>query len=102
MCLQNKMSSQSTILTFAVAIFVGGALKDFFTSINRDLVAPIIAGLVPGAQSSLEKITLQIGPIKFNIGEAISATLTLAIALLVVSMTLPYIREYSPVRGGSK
>lgn len=96
------MSSQSTILTFAVAIFVGGALKDFFNAINRDLVAPVLAAFVPGAQQSLEKITLQLGPVKLNIGDAISATLTLAIALLVVSYTLPYIREYSPVRGGGK
>lgn len=100
MYVQNKMSSQSTILTFAVAIFVGGALKDFFNSINRDLVAPIIAGLIPGAQQSLEKITVQLGPVKFNIGDAISSTITLAIALFVVSFTLPYLREYSPVRGG--
>ncbi len=102
MYVQSKMSSQSTILTFAVAIFVGSALKDFFTSITRDLVAPLISGVIPGAQAGLEKITLQIGPVKFNIGDAISATLTLAIALFVVSFTLPYIREYSPVRGGSK
>jgi large-conductance mechanosensitive channel len=96
------MNNQMTILTFAVAIFVGGALKDFFNAINRDLVAPIISAFIPGAQQSLEKITVQLGPVKLNIGDAISATLTLAIALIIVSMTLPYIREYSPVRGGSK
>lgn len=100
MYLQSKMSSQSTILTFAVAIFVGGALKDFFNAFNRDLVAPIISALIPGAQQGLEKITLQVGPVKLNIGDAISSTLTLVIALFVVSFTLPYIREYSPVRGG--
>lgn len=100
--MKSKMSSQSTILTFAVAIFVGGALKDFFNAVNRDLVAPIISAFIPGAQQSLEKITLQLGPVKLNIGDAISATLTLAIALFVVSFTLPYIREYSPVRGGGK
>lgn len=102
MCVQNKMSSQSTILTFAVAIFVGSALKDFFNTLTRDLVAPFIGALLPGAQQSLERITVQVGPIKINIGEVISATLTLAIALFVVSFTLPYLREYSPVRGGSK
>ena len=79
------MAGQTTILTFAVAIFVGGALKDFFNTLTRDLVAPVIAGLLPGAQQSLEKITIQLGPIKFNIGEVISATLTLAIALPIVS-----------------
>lgn len=102
MYVQSKMSGQTTILTFAVAIFVGSALKDFFNTLTRDLVAPFIAALLPGAQQTLEKITIQLGPIKINIGEVISATLTLAIALLVVSYTLPYLREYSPVRGGSK
>ncbi len=96
------MSSQPSILTIAVAIFVGSALKDFFKTITNDLVTPVIAAFVPGTQQSLEKITLQLGPIKFNVGNAISATLTLAIALVVVSFTLPYLREYSPVRGGSK
>ncbi len=96
------MAGQTTILTFAVAIFVGSALKDFFTAITRDLVAPVLAAFVPGAQQTLEKITVQLGPVKLNIGDAISATLTLAIALFVVAYTLPYIREYSPVRGGGK
>ena len=100
--LKNKMAGQTTILTFAVAIFVGSALKDFFNTLTRDLVAPFIGALLPGAQQTLEKITIQLGPIKINIGEVISATLTLAIALLVVSYTLPYLREYSPVRGGGK
>ena len=93
---------QPSILTIAVAIFVGSAITDFFKALTRDFVTPIVAGLVPGTQQSLEKITIQLGPIKFNIGSVISATLTLAIALVVVSFTLPYLREYSPVRGGSK
>lgn len=96
------MSAQPSILTIAVAIFVGSAITDFFRSITKDFVTPIIAAFVPGAQQSLEKITVQMGPVKFNIGNVISATLTLAIALFVVATTLPYLREYSPVRGGSK
>lgn len=94
--------SQPSILTIAVAIFVGTAITDFFKAINRDLVTPVVAGLVPGSQQSLEKVTVQMGHIKVNIGSAISATLTLIIALFVVAWTLPYLREYSPVRGGSK
>ena len=96
------MSANTTILTFAVAIFIGSALKDFFGAITRDLVTPFIAALFPGSQQTLDKITIQLGPVKLNIGDAIAATLNLAIALFVVSMTLPYLREYSPVKGGSK
>lgn len=94
------MNNSSTILTIAVAFFVGGALKDFFMAISRDLIAPFAAAFMPGTQQSLEKITIQIGPVKLSIGDAIAATMTLMSALFVVSITLPYVREYSPLRGG--
>jgi len=93
------MNTDTTILTFAVAIYIGGALKDFFQAITRDLVTPIIAGLFPGAQASLDKVIITVGGVKLNIGDAISATLNLMIAYLVVSLTLPYIRVYAPVGG---
>lgn len=90
----------STVTTFAVAIYIGMALSQFFTSVTKDLVAPFLAALVPGAQQTLDKIVVQLGPVKLNIGEVIGATLNLVIAYFVVSMTLPYIKEYAPIRGG--
>ena len=96
------MTTNGTILTFAVAIYVGSALKEFFGSISKDLVAPFVAALFPTAQQTLDKIVVQVGPVKLNIGDVIGAVLNLAIALMVVSFTLPYIKEYSPVRGGGR
>jgi large-conductance mechanosensitive channel len=96
------MTANGTILTFAVAIYVGSALKEFFGSISKDLVAPFVAALFPTAQQTLDKIVVQVGPVKLNIGDVIGAVLNLAIALMVVSFTLPYIKEYSPVRGGGR
>jgi len=96
------MASDMTIMTFAVAIFLGGALTQFFSAITRDLVAPVIAGAIPGVQQSLDKIVIQVGPVKLDIGDAIGATLQLAIALFVVYATLPYIRAYSPISGGRR
>lgn len=93
------MNSETTILTFAVAIYIGGALKDFFQAITKDLVTPILAGLFPGVQASLDKVVINVGGIKLNIGDAISATLNLLIAFLVVSLVLPYVRSYAPVGG---
>lgn len=89
----------SSLTTIAVAIYMGGALFKFFDSITRDLVTPVIAGLFPGATNTIDKITVQIGPVKLNIGDAIGATLNLIIAYLVVSMTLPYIKAYAPIGG---
>jgi len=91
-----------TIMTFAVAIFLGGALTQFFSAITRDLIAPVIAGAIPGAQQSLDKIVIQVGPVKLDVGDAIGATLQLAIAIFVVYATLPYIRAYSPIAGGRR
>ena len=88
-----------TVMTFAVAIYIGTALSQFFGAVTRDLITPVIAGLLPGAEKSLDKIVINVGPVKLNVGDAIGATLNLLIAFFVVSMTLPYIKAYSPVGG---
>jgi large-conductance mechanosensitive channel len=91
-----------TITNFAVAFYLGASLKDFFGSISRDIVAPFIGAIFPSAQQSVDKITIQIGPVKISIGDAIGATINLAVAYLVLMLTLPYIREYAPVGGRMK
>lgn len=93
--------ADSAVMTIAVAIYIGMALMSFFTSITRDLVTPLIVGVFPGVQQSLDKFVVQVGPVKMNVGDAVSATINLGIAYLVVSMTLPLIRQYAPL-GGSK
>jgi len=92
----------TTIVNFAVAFYLGAALKDFFGSIARDLVAPFIAAIFPTAQQSVDKITIQLGPVKLSVGDAIGATVNLIVAMIVLYLTLPYIREYAPVGGRMK
>jgi len=92
----------SLLLTFAVAIFVGGALKDFFQAITRDLVAPLLSVFFPDAQHSVSGLTLQVGPVKLLVGDAIAASVTLLIAMLVVTFTLPYIKSYAPLKGAGR
>lgn len=91
-----------TITTFAVAIYIGMALSEFFKSITKELVTPIIAAFIPGVRESVDKLIINIGPIKVNVGEVIGATLNLVTAYFVVSMTLPYIKEYAPISGGRR
>jgi large-conductance mechanosensitive channel len=93
------MSANETVMTFAVAIYLGFALSQFFGSITRDLVTPFVAVLFPGVQQAVGQYVLSIGPIKLSIGDAIGATFNLLIAFAVVSLTLPYIRAYVPVGG---
>jgi len=94
------MTPSSMLLLIAAAIFVGGALKDFFQSVITDLVTPLLAVAFPEAQQTVQGLVVEVGPAKLKVGEAIGAAATLAIALIVVSVTLPFIKAYSPVRGG--
>ena len=87
------------MMTFAVAFYVGTALSQFFTAMTRDLVTPLLAGLFPGADKTLDKVYINVGSAKIDIGDAIAATFNLMIAYVVVSVTLPYIRAYAPVGG---
>lgn len=93
------MDGSTSVLTIAVGLYVGMSLSQFFTAITRDLVTPLIAGLFPGVQASVDKLVINLGPVKLSIGDAISATLNLLIAWFVVSTTLPYIRTYAPIGG---
>jgi hypothetical protein len=98
----NQMSNKSMLLTFAVAIFVGGALKDFFQAIITDLVAPFFVLFSPDAQHTVGGLTMQVGPVKLKIGDAIGAGVTLVIALVVTAAVLPYLHAYSPLQGGKR
>jgi large-conductance mechanosensitive channel len=93
------MDGSTSVMTIAVAIYIGAALFKFFDAITRDLVTPVIAGLFPGATHTIDKVVVQIGPVKLSVGDAIGATLNLMIAYLVVSVTMPYIRPYTPMGG---
>jgi len=87
------------LMTIAVAFYLGSALSQFFTAITRDLITPVIAGVFPGVQQSVDKVVVQVGPVKLNVGDAIGAVMNLMIAYLVVSLTLPYVRSYAPIGG---
>jgi large-conductance mechanosensitive channel len=96
------MSNQSLLLTFAVGIFIGGALKDFFQTIISSLVTPFFVLLGSDTKDSVGGLTVDVGPVKLKVGDAISATVTLVVALVVTAAVLPYLRAYSPLQGGKR
>lgn len=93
------MDGSTSVTTIAIAIYIGAAMYKFFDAITRDIVTPIIAGVFPGASQSIDKVVITIGSVKINIGDAIGATLNLALAYIIVSVTLPYIKTYAPIGG---
>ena len=89
----------STTWSMAIKIYLGIALTTFVGAVTRDLIAPIVAGIFPGVEQGVDKITISIGPIKLKIGDAIGAALNLGVALLALSLVLPFIGTYSPIGG---
>ncbi len=96
------MSSRRLLITVAVAFVVGSALKDFFSALTSGVVAPIVASLFPAVQQSVSGLSVQVGTVKLEVGQVISATATLFISLFVVSLALPYIKAYAPIRGAGR
>lgn len=96
------MSSKSLLLTFAVGIFIGGVIKDFFQTVIASLVAPFFVLLGTDTKDSVGGLTVDVGLVKLKVGDAISATFTLVVALVVTAAVLPYIHAYSPLQGGKR
>jgi len=94
--------AQSLLLTFAVAIFVGSALKDFFQAFISGIVTPFLGVLFPSVQQSVGGLVLDVGPVKLKVGDAIGAAATLFVALFVAAVAMPMLKEYSPVQGGRR
>ena len=93
--------AESTVYAIAIGFFLGGALKDFFQAVTQDLVAPF-AVLLGGVDKSVTGVTLSLGPIKLEVGKVIAATMTLLVAIFVVSVTLPLVRAYAPMTGARR
>jgi len=89
---------QNQVLVFAVAIYIGTTLKNFFDAFIRDLVLPLLSP-VASTEDGLSKLVVQFGGIKLNVGDLIVQTLNLLVVFMVVSFLLPYLKEYVPVAG---
>ena len=86
------------VLTFAVGIFVGMTLVNFFEAVMRDLVLPVLSPLA-SAEAGVSKLVVQLGSIKLNVGDVIVQFLNVLIAFTVISFLLPYLKDYVPVAG---
>jgi large-conductance mechanosensitive channel len=92
------MAVDNQVLVFAVAIYAGTLLSQFFTALTRDIVLPLLSPLA-SVEGGVSKLVIPLGTIKLNIGDVIVQTVNLLIAFMVISMVLPYLKEYVPVAG---
>lgn len=70
------------VLGLAVAFIIGAAATKLVTALVNDLVMPVIAVLVPGGD--WRAATLNLGPVKFAVGDFAGAVIDFLIIALVV------------------
>ena len=87
------------VLTFALAIYVGTTLAQFFNALIRDIVLPVLSPLA-SAEAGIGKLVVNVAGIKLNVGDVVVQFLNLVIVFAVVSYSLPYLKTYVPVSGG--
>ncbi|MGQ9680039.1 MAG: MscL family protein [Candidatus Bathyarchaeia archaeon] len=72
------------IVGLAIAFIIGGAAGRLVTALVSDIIMPIITFFIPGGE--WRKLTLQIGPIVFGIGDFIGSLIDFTIIALIVYM----------------
>jgi len=77
------------VIGLAVAFIIGAAAAKLVSATVNDIVMPIIAVLVPGGDWRLA--TLDIGPVKFLIGDFAGAVIDFVIIAFVVFAVVKYV-----------
>jgi large conductance mechanosensitive channel len=79
------------VIGLAVAVVIGTAATKLVNSTVTDIIMPIIAVVTPSG--NWQESVLQIGPLKFLIGDYVGAIIDFVIIALVIFLTVKYIMK---------
>ena len=79
------------VIGLAVAVVIGAAATKLVTSMVSDIIMPVIAVLTPNG--NWRESILQVGPIKFLLGDFIGAIIDFMIIAIVIFFTVKYIMK---------
>lgn len=79
------------VIGLAVAFIIGAAATKMVTAMVSDIIMPIIAVLVPGGE--WRTAVLEIGPIKFLVGDFVGAVIDFIIVALVVFLIVKFVMK---------
>jgi len=79
------------VLGLAVAFVIGAASTKFITAIVNDLIMPIVAVLVPGGE--WRTAVLQVGPVKFMVGDFAGSLLDFLIVAFVIFLLVEFVMK---------
>ncbi len=73
---------KENVIALAIAVVIGAALGKVVTAVVDDFIMPIVGAAAPGGE--WQKATLDIGSIKFGVGDFISVLINFVIIAYVV------------------
>nr|WP_320161256.1 MscL family protein [uncultured Methanoregula sp.] len=79
------------VIGLAVAFVIGTAATKLINSTVTDLIMPVIAIVTPSG--NWQAAVLAIGPLKFMVGDYLSAIIDFVIIALVIFLTVKYIMK---------
>jgi large conductance mechanosensitive channel len=79
------------VIGLAVAVIIGAAAGKMVTAMVNDIIMPIIGVLVPGGDWKTS--VLEIGPIKFLVGDFVGAIIDFAIVALVIFLIVKLVMK---------
>jgi len=80
-----------SVLGLAVAFIIGLAATKLVTAMVNDLVMPVVGAIIPGGE--WRSAVLQIGPVKFLVGDFVGAAIDFIIVALVVFLVVKFIMK---------
>lgn len=79
------------VIGLAVAVIIGAAAGKMVTAMVSDIIMPIIAVLTPGGD--WKTAVLQVGPVKFMVGDFAGAVIDFVIVALVIFLIVKLIMK---------
>jgi len=79
------------VIGLAVAVVIGAAATKLVNYTVTDIVMPIVAVVIPSGR--WQTAVLEIGPMKFLVGEYISAVIDFMIIALVIFLAVKYLMK---------
>jgi large conductance mechanosensitive channel len=79
------------VICLAVAVIIGAAAGKMVTAMVNDIIMPIVGVLVPGGDWKTS--VMNIGPVKFLVGDFVGAVIDFAIVALVIFLVVKFIMK---------
>jgi len=79
------------VIGLAIAVIIGAAAGKMVTAMVNDIIMPVIAVLTPGGD--WKSAVLEVGPVKFMVGDFVGAVIDFLIVALVIFLIVKLIMK---------